>query len=71
MKIHEVLDREVDDGWRFAGAVDIERWCEGEGLFKVLDEERERRNGAASKGKEGVVRKEKKEVVRRSARLRK
>ena len=73
MKIHEVLDKEVDEGWKFAGAVDIERWCEEEGLFEVLDEERKRRNGAVGKGKAGtlVSKEKKKEVVRRSQRLRK
>ncbi|KAF3204229.1 hypothetical protein TWF679_009967 [Orbilia oligospora] len=76
MKIHEVLDREVDEEWKFSGAVDIERWCEEEGLFEILDQERERRrseSGEVIKEKvEVVVSKEKtKEVVRRSQRLRK
>ncbi|KAK6342774.1 hypothetical protein TWF718_008161 [Orbilia javanica] len=72
MRIHEVLDMEVDEEWKFAGAVDIERWCEEEGLFEVLDQERERRcEGVGKEKEEVVVSKEKKEVVRRSARLRK
>ncbi|KAF3919784.1 hypothetical protein ABW20_dc0108844 [Dactylellina cionopaga] len=45
MKVHEALDKEVDEGWAFGGAVDIERWCLEEGVFTVLEEERERRNG--------------------------
>ncbi|KAK6504100.1 hypothetical protein TWF506_002312 [Arthrobotrys conoides] len=75
MKIHEVLDKEVDEGWKFSGAVDIEKWCEEEGLFDVLDQERERRLGEVRKKEEEVVaavsKERTKEVIRRSQRLRK
>ncbi|KAK6330321.1 hypothetical protein TWF730_004814 [Orbilia blumenaviensis] len=84
MRIHEVLDAEVDaDGARFGGAVDIERWCLEEGVFGVLDEERARRRGETLESEVVVVAGVEKEVqvekrkrggkggVRRSERLRK
>ncbi|KAK6505477.1 hypothetical protein TWF481_007375 [Arthrobotrys musiformis] len=72
MKIHERLDKEVDEGWGFSGAEDIERWCEEEGVFEVLEKERERRRGETIEKETTVVEKKEKETgVRRSRRLRK
>ncbi|KAF3920913.1 hypothetical protein ABW21_db0209116 [Orbilia brochopaga] len=46
LAIHDALDWSADERPLrpdFKSACDVERWCEGMGLFNVLDEERERR----------------------------
>ncbi|KAK6533037.1 hypothetical protein TWF281_007199 [Arthrobotrys megalospora] len=68
-KIHDCLDKEVDEGWEFKGAVDIERWCLENGVFEVLEREKERRKGGDGEVK--TVGKEAGGEVRRSRRLRK
>ncbi|KAK6336447.1 hypothetical protein TWF696_002000 [Orbilia brochopaga] len=56
LRIHDELNWGTDDRPvrpDFRGAVDVAAWCEKEGVFRVLDEERERRRVAREGGDVG------------------